>query len=131
MYIRYAGNSLGYSTLFAKINDLTKNRPKESDFLTVHFTLLYFRLFKRKSYVSKKCLSFFLVLGSCYDSNRETEDVFDFFVGTLGENGVLFDTDGDIPHLVNRSYLESAEVAGLGDSNVDELINEVLHAGTP
>ena len=61
------------------------------------------------------------------DRNRETKHVLQIFVRSLGENGVFFDTDGEIAHVVNRLGGEAAEVARARERDVDELVEEVVH----
>ena len=70
----------------------------------------------------------FFVLGSGGDSDRETKDILGVFIGGLGEYRVLLDTDRDVAHLVDGLGADAAEVLDAREHDVDELVEERLHA---
>jgi len=61
------------------------------------------------------------------DGDGEAEHVFQVFIRSFGEDGVLFYADGDIPHIVDRLRREAAEVARARKRDMDELVEEVIH----
>src|SRR5690606_16914649 len=60
--------------------------------------------------------------------DSQGEDVADILIGGLGEEGVLRDAESDVAHVVDGGGLKTAEVARLRQSDVDQLIEEVMHA---
>lgn len=62
------------------------------------------------------------------DGDCETEDVLEVFIGGLREYGHILDADGVVPHVVYRLGRETAEVARTRKSDVDHLVDEVIHA---
>ncbi len=73
------------------------------------------------------CFGFRLSRGD--DRHRYPEHVLEVLVRGLREDGVLLDADGDVAHVINRSLSDATEVAGARKSHVDELIDEIEHAG--
>ena len=58
------------------------------------------------------------------ESDRETEDILEFLIPCFREDSVLFDTDSEVTDVVDSLGLESAEVFGSRECDVDELIDE-------
>src|SRR4051812_8903149 len=78
--------------------------------------------------MAEECIFLFFGLCGRHDSNSDTEDVLEVFVGCFRENRVLADTDSEVTHIVYRRSRETAEVARARKCDVDELIEEVIHA---
>ena len=80
--------------------------------------------------MSKEGFCLFFVLGGGGDGDGEAEDILGVFIGGLGEYGVLLDTDRDVAHLVDGGRIDAAEVLDAWKDDVDELVEERLHALT-
>ena len=78
--------------------------------------------------MAKKCLRLFLAFGGRDDGDGEAEDIFGVLVGGLGEYGVFFEPYRDVAHLIDSGYLDTAKVFDARQDDVDELIEERLHA---
>ena len=64
----------------------------------------------------------------CRDHRHsETEHVLEVLVRSLREDGVLFNTNGDIAHIINGFSREAAKVARAREGDMDELIEEIIH----
>ena len=83
---------------------------------------------ERHAEVAEECFGLGLVLGSRDDGNGEAEHVFEVFIRSFGEDGVLSDADGDVAHVVNCLGRDAAKVARAREGNVDDLIQEIKHA---
>src|SRR3989344_3161040 len=78
--------------------------------------------------MAKKCLRLFLAFGVRDDGDGEAEDIFGVLVGGLGEYNVLLESYRDVAHLIDSGYLDTAKVFDARQDDVDELIEERLHA---
>src|SRR3990167_275580 len=77
--------------------------------------------------MGKEFYDFVLRLCGGNDSDSEAEDVLELFVGGFRENGVLFDTQSIVPHLIGGRGRNTAEVLGSWQSAMNKLLEEVVH----
>ena len=69
-----------------------------------------------------------LVLCGGRDGDGKTEDVLRLFVGGLREDDVFLEAERDVAHLVDSRRRDAAEVAHSWENDMDELVEERLHA---
>ena len=86
---------------------------------------------ERNSDVVEEGFCFHFILCRSDESDRETEDVFEFFISCLWEDRVFFDTECEVSDIVERFGLKSAEVFGSRESDVYELVDKGIHPVTP
>ena len=83
---------------------------------------------EREAEGAKKGKSLVAVLGGRDNGDGETENIFEFFIRRLGENGVLADTDREIARRVHRLLIETAEIAHARDGDVDKFVEKTVHS---
>src|SRR3989344_3568143 len=81
--------------------------------------------------MAKECFRLFLAFGGRDDGDGEAEDIFGVLVGGLGEHRVFLEPYRDVAHLIDSGYLDTAKVFDARQDDVDELIEERLHAHSP
>ena len=73
------------------------------------------------------CFCFFGVFGCGDHCCCHAKDVFDVFVGCLGEDDVLFDAERVVAHRVDAACANAFKVFGARERDVDEAIKKILH----
>ena len=80
--------------------------------------------------MAEECLSLGLRLGRGHDGHRKTKHILQILVRGFWEDGVLFNADRHVAHIINSLWIKATEVARTRKRNVNELINEVVHTST-
>ena len=79
---------------------------------------------------SEELASLFVGMGGSGDDNVQAANFINFIVVDFGENELFLDAEGVIASAVEGIAIDASEVADARESDIHELIEEIIHTGT-